>query len=490
MYLLNNNYADLSFLFVPQAGEPRNEHLRSEYLAVLESNQKTPYLLNLHYQDVGHTLILGMTGSGKSFLCNFLVTHAQKYEPRTFIFDLGGSYRMLTQLFGGSYMQVGIEKRSFTINPFSLPPSEENLHFLFSFVKVLIESSGTFRMKDQHERELYGQVASMYHIDPQQRRLMTLVNILPKDLEPHLARWVQGGQYGALFDNVEDNLSFAPFQTFDFEGLDKYPQILEPLLFYILHRANASIYDPGLATTFKLFLLDEAWRFLKNPTIKDYIVEALKTWRKRNAAMILATQSSVDLTRNEMLQIVAESCGTLMFLANPRMDKQAYKTLFHLNDAEAQLIAGLEPKKQMLVKRPDLAKVVQLNVSDKGLLALHELGLRQRTQAGYLRAAGTSSGASTSSPRNAECRSTSRNGYREYSCRLVRHGGFMQTKISTILISRPFPLWAPCAADPPTHTRPAEIAGAKSADTKGVKSADSVADQAKGSGDAPPQASR
>lgn len=223
LYMLNNNYADLSFLFVPQAGEPVNEHLRAEYLAVLESNQKTPYYLNLHFQDVGHTLILGMTGSGKSFLCNFLVTHAQKYEPRTFIFDLGGSYRMLTQLFGGSYMQVGIERRSFTINPFSLPPTEENLHFLFSFVKVLIESSGTFRMKDQHERELYGQVASMYRIDPQQRRLMTLVNILPKDLEPHLARWVQGGQYGALFDNVEDNLSFAPFQTFDFEGLDKYP---------------------------------------------------------------------------------------------------------------------------------------------------------------------------------------------------------------------------------------------------------------------------
>jgi type IV secretion system protein VirB4 len=220
-------------------------------------------------------------------------------------------------------------------------------------------------MTDQHERELYGQVASMYQIDPLQRRLMTLVNILPKELEPHLSRWAQGGQYGALFDNAADNLSFAPFQTFDFEGLDKYPQILEPLLFYILHRANASIYDPALNGRFKMFLLDEAWRFLRNPTIKDYIVEALKTWRKQNAAMILATQSSVDLTRTEMLQIVAESCGTLMFLANPRMDKQAYRSMFHLNETEVELIAGLEPKKQMLVKRPDLAKVVQLNVSDR-----------------------------------------------------------------------------------------------------------------------------
>ena len=79
---------------------------------------------------------------------------------------------------------------------------------------------------------------------------------------------MQGGQYG-LFDNVEDNLTLAPFQTFDFEGLDKYLQLLEPLLFYVLHRANASIYHAALATTFKLFLLDEARRFLKTPRIKD-----------------------------------------------------------------------------------------------------------------------------------------------------------------------------------------------------------------------------
>lgn len=365
LYILNNNYADLSFLFAPQAGEPWNEHLNAEYLAVFETTQKTPYFLNLHYQDVPHTLMLGMTGSGKSFTNNFLLTHAQKYNPRTVIFDLGGSYEALTEQFGGSYLRVGIERRSFTINPFRLPPTDDNLHFLFSFVKVLVEASGTFRMSDVDEREVYSQIANLYHIDREQHRLLTLLNILPKHLRSHLDRWVGDGQYGKVFDNIEDNLTLAPFQTFDFEGLDKYPQILEPLLFYILHRANASIYDPALATTFKIFLMDEAWRFFRNPTIKDYIIEALKTWRKRNAAMILATHSSVDLTRNDMLQVIAESCGTILFLANPRIDKQAYKALFHLNDAEVQLIGSLVPKQQILVKRPDLAKVVQLNVGSR-----------------------------------------------------------------------------------------------------------------------------
>ena len=109
LYLLNTNYADFSFLFTLHCGEPRNRHLRQEYLAVLETNHHTPYFLNLHYRDVAHTMILGRTGAGKSFLLNFLITNLQKYAPHTFIFDLGGSFESLTHLFGGSYVRVGLE---------------------------------------------------------------------------------------------------------------------------------------------------------------------------------------------------------------------------------------------------------------------------------------------------------------------------------------------------------------------------------------------
>src|ERR1700737_236908 len=92
LYLLNTNYADFSFLFTLHRGEPHNEHLRQEYLAVLETNHRTPYFLNLHYRDVAHTMILGRTGAGKSFLLNFLITNLQRYARHTFIFDLGGSF--------------------------------------------------------------------------------------------------------------------------------------------------------------------------------------------------------------------------------------------------------------------------------------------------------------------------------------------------------------------------------------------------------------
>src|SRR6202041_4176843 len=118
---------------------------------------RTPYFLNLHYRDVAHTMILGRTGAWKSFLLNFLITSLQKYAPHTFIFDLGGSFESLTQLFGGSYVRVGLESQAFKINPFSLAPTKENLDFLALFVKVLMQGQKAGELDPAAERALYHQ---------------------------------------------------------------------------------------------------------------------------------------------------------------------------------------------------------------------------------------------------------------------------------------------------------------------------------------------
>ena len=63
-----------------------------------------------------------------------------------------------------------------------------------------------------------------------------------------------------------------------------------------------------------------------------------------------------------MLQIVSESCPTKIFLANPEMDRDLYREAFHLNDTELELIAGLVPPGQMLIRKAQSSKKVQLNV--------------------------------------------------------------------------------------------------------------------------------
>jgi type IV secretion/conjugal transfer VirB4 family ATPase len=365
LYLLNTNYADFSFLFTLHCGEPRNNHLRQEYLAVLETNHHTPYFLNLHYRDVAHSMILGRTGAGKSFLLNFLITNLQKYDPHTFIFDLGGSFESLTQLFGGSYVRVGLESEDFKINPFSLPPTKENLDFLALFLRVLIQGQRGTEIDPATERDLFHQVENLYAVDPALRTLGVLANTLGHDMAGRLSKWTRGGQFGFLFDNTEDTISFSRFQCFDFQRMSQYPELLEPLLFYILHRANAVIADRQITSVFKAFFIDEAWVFLKNPAIQRYVVEALKTWRKHNAAMVLSTQSLDELKRSDILDVIIESCATKIFLANPDMDRELYRRQFHLNETEVELISSLIPKQQFLIKTPELAKVANLSVDPK-----------------------------------------------------------------------------------------------------------------------------
>ena len=290
--LLETNYADLSFLFTLDGGHRRCRHLEREALAVFETRHETPYHFTLHVQDIGHALVLGATGSGKSFLLNFLVTHAQKYDPITVIFDLGHSYRKLATLLQGSYLELGLRQRGLTINPFALEPTPEHLHFLHAFTKVLLEGADGYQLSELADRELYEAIENLYVLERTHHRLFTLANLLPRALSSRLSKWI-GGRYGDLFDHVEDTLSVLRFEVFDFEAMRAYPVLIEPLLFYVLHRVRDRVDEPG-ATGLKLCVMDEAWRFIQHPTLRAYVEEALKTWRKRNAAMLLATQSVDD----------------------------------------------------------------------------------------------------------------------------------------------------------------------------------------------------
>jgi type IV secretion/conjugal transfer VirB4 family ATPase len=364
-WALNSNYADLSFFFSIDSGSEWNPHLEREYLAVLESTHGTPYYLNLHSGDVAHTLLLGATGSGKSFCLSSTLQSAQKYDPLTFIFDLGGSYETLTRVFGGTYLNVGMKNPGFTINPFSLEPTHENQNFLYLFLRVLIEAGGRYELTPEDEKTLFTAIERAYKLPVAIRTLTNFASILGP-LGERLHRWTLAGQFGHLFDNAIDTLTFSRFQTFNFDGWSDYPDILEPLLFYVLQRASSEIEKPANTATFKVFVIDEAWIFLKNRTIRDWITRAEKTWRKKNAAMILATQSVVELAASDMLHIVNESCPTKVFLSNPNIDRKLYAEMFQLNDTQLELLESLVPKRELLLIQPRGTKKLVLEVDALG----------------------------------------------------------------------------------------------------------------------------
>ena len=258
---------------------------------------------------MAHTLVLGATGSGKSFTLNFLIQSLQKYQPLTFIFDLGGSYETLTRGFGGTYLNVGLKNPGFTINPFSLAPTHENLNFLYLFVRVLIEANGRYELTPEDEKALFAahradlQAAAGDSHALEFRVHSRAAGRAAAPLDAGAEEKTEPGSSDISSTTLTDTLTFSRFQTFNFDGWSDYPDILEPLLFYVLQRASSEIERAENAATFKAFVIDEAWIFLKNHTIRDWITRAEKTWRKKNAAMILATQSVVELMASDMLHV-------------------------------------------------------------------------------------------------------------------------------------------------------------------------------------------
>jgi type IV secretory pathway VirB4 component len=201
-WALNSNYADLSFLFTVDSGDLWNPHLEREYIAALETKHGTPYYLNLHSGDVAHTLLLGATGSGKSFTLSFTLQSLQKYDPLTFIFDLGGSYQTLTRAFGGTYLNVGLKNPGFTINPFSLEPTHENMNFLYLFVRVLLEAGGRYELTPEDEKGLFAAIERAYRLPAEIRTLTNFASILGP-LGVRLHRWTQAGRFGHIVDNPQ-----------------------------------------------------------------------------------------------------------------------------------------------------------------------------------------------------------------------------------------------------------------------------------------------
>ena len=352
-------------VFGPPKGTARSRHLGRESLAVFETPWRTAYHYDLFRGDVGHTLILGATGSGKSFALNFLLVEALKYAPRVLILDLGGSYRWLTRFLGGSYLELtpGDAESGLRLQPFALPATTRTFQFLTGWVLRLLRLGG-YEPGGADTTEIRARIEDLYALGPERRTLSVLAGSLPSAMWPALSRWTEGGAWGRFFDNPPAgaaDLKFRDWQVIDLAGAAEHADLCEAALAYLLERMRLEIEDPAEQARLKLMVVDEAWRYLADPAVLAYLAEAAKTWRKKNAALVLATQSAVDVTGTANASALLESIPTKLFLANPELPEEV-GTLFRLNESEVARIRELTPKRELYLRRPDEAAVLRLEV--------------------------------------------------------------------------------------------------------------------------------
>ena len=160
---------------------------------------------------------------------------------------------------------------------------------------------------------------------------------------------------------TSDDLILADWQVIDLAGAAEHADLCEAALFYLLERLRLTLENPAEAARVKLMVVDEAWRYVRDPAVLAYLAEAAKTWRKKNAALIMATQSAVDVTGTAGAEALLESMPTKLFLANPELPAKAAET-FRLNPSEVEIIRGLVSKQELYVRRPNMAATVRLEV--------------------------------------------------------------------------------------------------------------------------------
>ena len=360
LWLAEDHHARLSSVFAPHIGHPHSEDLDNEYLNIFETRTRTPFFQDVYVDGVRVMLIIGPTGSGKSVVGNATVALEQKYGGFTYIFDIGGSYESVVELYGGKVDRVG--KDGPRVNPFALEPTESNIKFLYSFIKLLLTNGGA-ELEPEDDDVIHKAVQDMYLLDPENRRLSNL--FLPKKLDRYLSKWVGKGIYNAVFDNVEDSLSLSRLQCFDFQGVnnEQYADLIEPLMVWLLRRINDVLYNPANLGVPKHILIEEIFSSMKNKQLLDGALASIKTVRKNLGGVTMIGQSADDLGANA--DSIVNSCTSFLFLKDATFNRKRYAELFKMNEQQIALFESLQDREALYMRRDGITKVVTLNLDKR-----------------------------------------------------------------------------------------------------------------------------
>lgn len=341
-------------------GQAHNNHW-GDAVTLLQTTSSTPFFFNFHNGDLGNFSVIGPSGSGKTVVMNFLAAQAQKFSPRTILFDKDRGAEVFVRGIGGRYARISAGQPT-GFNPLALPDTSENRAFLRDWFAVLLGASGA-----EEHMLIAAAVDAAYANDARLRRLGHFRELLagsrrpqPGDLASRLDPWINGGEHAWLFDNAHDRLDLSERVIgFDMTALLESPRLRTPTMMYLFHRI-----EERLDGTPAMILIDEGWKALDDEVFAARIRDWLKTLRKRNALVGFATQSARDALDSRISTALVEQTATMVFMPNARARAEDYCEGFGLTEHELDLIRTLPAHSRcFLVRQPDASVVVRLDLS-------------------------------------------------------------------------------------------------------------------------------
>ncbi|MFN8680354.1 conjugal transfer protein TrbE [Paracoccus sp. P2] len=352
------------------AGPERDDHFGAPPLLYGKTEGSTPFRFSLHVGDVGHTLVVGPTGAGKSVLLALMALQFRRYaRSQIFAFDFGGSIRASALAMGGDWHDLGGEltdaaEASVCLQPLArIHETAERAWAADWIVAILMREN--IQITPEVKEHLWTALTSLATAPVGERTITGLAVLLQSnDLKQALRSYCIGGPYGRLLDAEVEHLGTADVQAFEIEGLvgtGAAPAVLS----YLFHRIGDRL--DGRPT---LLIIDEGWLALDDDGFAGQLREWLKTLRKKNASVIFATQSLSDIDGSNIAPAIIESCPTRLLLPNERAIEPQITAIyrrFGLNDRQIEILARATPKRDYYCQSRRGNRLFDLGLSEVGL---------------------------------------------------------------------------------------------------------------------------
>jgi type IV secretion system protein VirB4 len=363
--VLTPSLAHLLPLSAVWAGPERNAHFNAPPLMLTATDGATPFRLNLHVGDVGHTMVVGPTGAGKSVLLATLAAQWLRYpDAQVYVFDKERSCRATILGLGGDFFDLG-EEGALGLQPLERVDDADERVWALDWIAGLIES-GNVAITPDLRRELW-RVLELLAERQSEDRTLTLFVALVQDASARaaLAPYTHAGPHGRILDHDHSSLAHGRVQAFEMNELMRKGSAAGAVLaalFRILERR----FD-GTPT---LLILDEAWLFLRDAFFSAQIQEWLKTLRKRNVAVIFASQELADIEASGIASTIIEACPTRIYLPNDRAREPRSRAFYErlgLNNRQIALVANAAPKRDYYIVSREGCRLFELSLGPAAL---------------------------------------------------------------------------------------------------------------------------
>jgi type IV secretion system protein TrbE len=355
----------------PSALMPKN----SPALLYAATSGATPFRFNLHVSDLGHTLIVGPSGAGKSTALGLIAAQWFRYPgAQVFAFDRGYSVATLTEAMGGEFYDLIGPKSALAFCPLRDIDDEADVAWAVGWIEVLCELNG-LRFTPKH-RNAVADAVTQLRLSPTRTLTELSANVQDMDIRDALQHFTVMGPLGPLLDAEYDSLGNGRMLAFETENLLQLDdKAVIPVLLYLFRRIEQRL--DGSPT---LILLDEAWSYLQHELFRNRLKDWLKTMRRRNAVVVMATQQISDIANSQIADVVLENCPTKILLPNAESKNPGSREFYNrvgLNERELEILQVSIPKQHYYVVSKLGRRLVNLGL---GKVALSWVGVNGREE--------------------------------------------------------------------------------------------------------------